>query len=56
MPKQEDIRHSILIVSGSEQFEATVRRALKGFLMVDTRKSAAMPYSCSLLFQENPLV
>ena len=42
MPKQEDIRHSILIVSGSEQFEATVRRALKGFLMVDTRKSAAM--------------
>ena len=41
MPKKEDIQHSVLIVSAAESFDALVRRSLKGFLMVDTRRNGA---------------
>ena len=44
MPKKDDIQHSILIVSGSEQFDAVVRRSLPegNFMTVDFQKSASM--------------
>lgn len=42
MPGRTDMRHSILIVSASEQFDAAVRKTLKGFMMVDSRKSVAL--------------
>ncbi len=43
MPGNEDIRHSLLIVSGSEQFTMTVRNALPAgkVRLVDCRSSAA---------------
>ena len=41
MAKKEDTVHSVLIISASEQFDAFVRRSLRGFIMVDSRKSAA---------------
>ena len=48
MPKTEDIRHSILIVSASEQFGAIIRKSLRGFLMIDFRKSVAAARRCIL--------
>ena len=42
MARQEGKQHSILIVSASEQFEAIVKRSLKGFLTIETRKSGAL--------------
>ena len=42
MPKNEDIRHSVLIVSAFEQFDAVVRKTMKGCHMVESGKSAAM--------------
>ncbi|MBQ9029988.1 MAG: ANTAR domain-containing protein [Parasporobacterium sp.] len=44
MPKREDILHSVLIVSGSEQFTAVTRKALPSgsFAAIDIRKSAAV--------------
>jgi response regulator NasT len=48
MPKREDTRHSILCVSASEKFDAIVRKSLTGFLMVDSRKSAATARRCIL--------
>ena len=41
MPGRTDMRHSILIVSASEQFDAVVRKSLKGYIMVDSGKSVA---------------
>lgn len=41
MPRFDDIQHSILIASASEQFDTLVRRSLSGFLMTDFRKSAS---------------
>lgn len=43
MPGNEDIRHSLLIVSGSEQFAMTVRNALPSgkIRLVDCKSSAA---------------
>lgn len=48
MPAREDIHNSILIVSGSEQFAAIVKKALHGyaFATVDIRKSAAASRQC----------
>ena len=37
----EDMRHTVLIVSASAQFETAVRRDLKGFVMAESRKSAS---------------
>ncbi|MCR5624053.1 MAG: ANTAR domain-containing protein [Lachnospiraceae bacterium] len=48
MPKNDDIYHSILIVSASEQFNSIVKRSLKGSIMVDERKSAATARRCIL--------
>ncbi|MCR5476017.1 MAG: response regulator [Lachnospiraceae bacterium] len=39
MAKTEDIRHSILIVSASDQFVAVVKRSLRDFLTIEIRKS-----------------
>ena len=41
MPGFNDIQHSVLIVSASEQFDAIVRRSLSDYLMTDFRKSAS---------------
>ena len=43
MPRNDDIQHSILIVSGSEAFEDAVKKQLPAgrFMTVDVRKSAA---------------
>lgn len=48
MPKREDIQHSILIVSASEQFEAIARKSLKNALSIHTKKSGAMARRCIL--------
>lgn len=48
MPKREDIQHSILIASASEQFNAIVKRSLKHFITIDIRKSAALARRCIL--------
>ena len=48
MPGKEDIQHSVLIVSAAEPFDTLVRRSLRGFLMVDSRKSAAAGRRCVL--------
>lgn len=48
MPRVEDIQHSILIVSVSEQFDAIVKRSLKNVMTVDSRKSAATARRCIL--------
>lgn len=42
MPKKEDSRHSILIVSASEQFDLAVKRSLAGFITIDTRKTVSL--------------
>ena len=42
MPKHEDILHSVLIASSSQQFDSAVRQSLKGFVLVESVKSAAM--------------
>ena len=44
MPKNEQRRNNILLVSGSEQFDATVHRALpeKGMVFMDRKKTATM--------------
>ena len=43
MPKNEDIQHSILIVSAAEKFDALIKRILHpgAFMSVEFRKSAA---------------
>ena len=41
MARNDEIGHSVLIVSGSPQFSMVVRKAMKGFFLVDERKSAA---------------
>ncbi|MDO5702771.1 MAG: ANTAR domain-containing protein [Lachnospiraceae bacterium] len=43
MPEKKDIQHSVLIVSGSEQFEAYVKKALPPgcFLSLDSFRSAS---------------
>ncbi|MCR4591242.1 MAG: ANTAR domain-containing protein [Lachnospiraceae bacterium] len=48
MPKQNDIFHSILIVSASPQFDQVVKKSLSGFSVIDQRKSAAMARRCIL--------
>ena len=48
MPKRDDIYHSILIVSASEQFNTIVKKSLSGFLTVEVRKSAALARRCIL--------
>lgn len=42
MPKVEDIQHSILIVSASEQFDAIVKKTVKHFLTIDVKRSCAL--------------
>ncbi|MBQ6385197.1 MAG: ANTAR domain-containing protein [Lachnospiraceae bacterium] len=37
----EDMRHTVLIVSASAQFEEAARRALTGFVMAESRRSAS---------------
>ena len=41
MPGNEEMRHSLLIVSASEPFSEMIRRAAKGFGRLDFRKSVA---------------
>ena len=41
MPGMNDIYHSVLIVSVSEQFVSIVKKSLTGFITLDTGKSAA---------------
>ena len=41
MARKEDNLHSILIVSSSEQFDATLRKSLTDFLMIDSKRNAA---------------
>ena len=41
MQSREELPHSILLVSASEQFDAIVKRSLKGFITLDTKKSGA---------------
>ena len=41
MPKYEGFGHSVLIVSASEAFETSVRKSLRGFASVDSRKHAS---------------
>jgi len=50
MPRAEDIQHSILIVSGSEQFDAIVRKSLpqSAFMTIDFRKSESAARRCIL--------
>ncbi len=48
MPKKDDIYHSILIVSDSEQFNVAVKKTLAGFLTIDIRKSIALARRCIL--------
>ncbi len=42
MPKNKDFQHSILIVSSSEQFVTIVKRSLKDFITIETRKTGAL--------------
>ncbi len=48
MPKKEDIYHSVLIVSASEQFDLLVKKSLSGFITIDIRKTAVMARRCIL--------
>ena len=50
MPDRKDIHYAILIVSGSEQFEAVVKRALPArcFTAIDVRRSATTARRCIL--------
>ena len=41
MPKYQGFGHSVLIVSASEAFETAVRKSLRGFASVDSRKHAS---------------
>ena len=41
MPGKDDMMHSALIVSASEQFDSLVRRSLKSYITVEIRKSGA---------------
>ncbi|MBE5855368.1 MAG: ANTAR domain-containing protein [Lachnospiraceae bacterium] len=42
MPKTEDIQHSVLIVSASEQFDAIVKKTVKHYLTIDVKRSCAL--------------
>ena len=42
MPKTEAVRHSVLIVSASEQFVVLAKKSLVGFLTIDIKKSVAL--------------
>ncbi|SFB86289.1 ANTAR domain-containing response regulator [Butyrivibrio sp. YAB3001] len=42
MPKKQDIQHSILIVSSSEQFVLAVKRSLVGFITIDTMRTVSL--------------
>ena len=42
MGKRDGYNNSILIVSGSEQFTALVKRSVEGFIVIDCVKSASM--------------
>ncbi len=48
MPRDEDIQHSILIVSNSEKFNALIKAALPDgtYFLLDHRKSAATARQC----------
>ncbi|MCR5356479.1 MAG: ANTAR domain-containing protein [Lachnospiraceae bacterium] len=48
MPRNEDIQHSILIVSNSEKFNALIKSALPdgAYFLLDHRKSAATARQC----------
>ncbi|MCR4740347.1 MAG: ANTAR domain-containing protein [Lachnospiraceae bacterium] len=48
MSKKDDIYHSILIVSSSEQFVLLVKRSLAGFVTIDIRKNAVLARRCIL--------
>ncbi len=48
MPKKDDIYHSILIVSASEQFVLAVKKSLAGFITIDVKKSVALARRCIL--------
>ena len=48
MPRSEEKRHSILIVSSSEQFDAAVRRSVRSHTTVESRRSGAMARRCAL--------
>ncbi len=48
MPKKDDIYHSILIVSASEQFNLIVKKSLSGFITTEIRKSAVLARRCFL--------
>ena len=48
MTDKNDMRHSVLIVSASGQFDAKVRKSLTGFMMVDSRKSVSAARRCIL--------
>ena len=44
MPRKDDIQHSVLIVSSSEQFDAIVKKSLRpgNFMSIDFRKNASL--------------
>ncbi len=42
MSRKDDIQHSILIVSSSEQFVMAVKSTLVGFVTIEVRRSAAL--------------
>ncbi|MCR4692087.1 MAG: ANTAR domain-containing protein [Lachnospiraceae bacterium] len=42
MAKDRDYQHSILIVSSSEQFHVIVKRSLKNFITIDSKKSGVL--------------
>lgn len=48
MSGKQDIYHSILIVSSSEQFDAKLKKYLTGFITIDCKKSAALARRCIL--------
>ncbi len=41
MPKYEGFGHSVLIISASEAFDTAVRKSLRGFASIESRKHAA---------------
>lgn len=48
MPRDDDMQHSILIVSASAQFDTIARKSLKNAITIDSRKSAALARRCVL--------
>ena len=50
MPEKRERQSSILIVSGSEQFDRMIRKAVagKGFIVIDVRSSASAARRCLL--------